>query len=68
MSDVGYIHTTLHEVRRHPDGTTTRTTLHEVRPASPDPLRTHLWSCGCLINDAGAHRVGCPDYPEGIRG
>lgn len=28
----------------------------------------HLWSCGCLRNDAGAHRVGCPDHPEGIRG
>lgn len=20
------------------------------------------------INDAGAHRVGCPDHPEGVRG
>lgn len=28
----------------------------------------HLWSCSCLRNDAGAHRVGCPDHPEGIRG
>ena len=25
-------------------------------------------SCGCLTNKAGAHRVGCPDYPEGVRG
>lgn len=29
---------------------------------------THLWTCGCLCNDAGAHRVGCPDHPEGVRG
>ena len=29
---------------------------------------SHLWLCGCLINDAGAHRVGCPDHPEGVRG
>lgn len=28
----------------------------------------HLWPCGCLINDAGAHRVGCPDHPEGVQG
>jgi len=28
----------------------------------------HLWLCGCLINDAGAHRVGCPEYPQGRRG
>jgi hypothetical protein len=27
-----------------------------------------LWPCGCLRNDAGAHRVGCPDHPEGVRG
>ena len=26
--------------------------------------RSHLWLCGCLINDADAHRVGCPEYPE----
>lgn len=31
-------------------------------------LAGHLWTCGCLINDAGAHRVGCPDHPEGVRG
>ena len=29
---------------------------------------SHLWPCGCLRNDAGAHRVGCPDHPEGVRG
>jgi len=28
----------------------------------------HLWPCGCLPNEAGAHRVGCPDHPEGDRG
>lgn len=27
-----------------------------------------LWMCGCLINEAGAHRVGCPDHPNGVRG
>lgn len=27
-----------------------------------------LWPCGCLVNDAGDHRVGCPEYPEGVRG
>ncbi len=31
------------------------------------PRHAHLWPCGCLINSAGAHRVGCPDYPEGVR-
>ena len=25
-----------------------------------------IWSCGCLIDDAG--QVGCPDHPEGVRG
>ena len=29
-------------------------------------VRSHLWLCGCLPNDAGAHRVGCPDHPEGV--
>jgi hypothetical protein len=28
---------------------------------------TWYWPCGCLINKGGAHRVGCPNYPEGIR-
>lgn len=28
----------------------------------------HYFTCGCLRNDAGAHRVGCPDHPEGIPG
>ena len=32
------------------------------------PPQPSLWPCGCLRNDAGAHRVGCPDYPEGRRG
>jgi hypothetical protein len=32
------------------------------------PKRAHLWPCGCLRNDAGAHRAGCPDHPEGVRG
>lgn len=27
-----------------------------------------LWPCGCLVNDGGSHRVGCPDHPEGVRG
>ena len=35
-------------------------------PTWQTPAR--LWPCGCLINDAGAHRVGCPDHPEGVRG
>lgn len=29
---------------------------------------SHLWPCGCLKNSAGAHRAGCPDHPEGVRG
>lgn len=29
---------------------------------------SHLESCGCLRNDAGAPRAGCPDHPEGVRG
>lgn len=32
------------------------------------PVHAHLWRCGCLRNDGGAHRVGCPDHPEGVRG
>jgi hypothetical protein len=24
--------------------------------------KSHLWPCGCLINDAGAHRGDCPEY------
>ena len=29
---------------------------------------SHPWPCGCLINDAGAHRVGCPDHTRGRTG
>lgn len=36
--------------------------IAEISP--PD----HLWICGCLRNQGGAHRVGCPVYPEGVRG
>lgn len=70
MSTDGWIHTTIHESWPWLDGAWSQTTLHEWRPASPGPLRApgHLWPCGRLINDAGAHRVGCPDYPEGVRG
>lgn len=25
------------------------------------------YGCGCLTNSDNAHRVGCPDYPEGKR-
>ena len=32
------------------------------------PLKPFIWRCGCLITDAGAHRVGCPEHPEGVRG
>jgi hypothetical protein len=36
----------------------------------PDVWRSPggLWLCGCLINDGGAHRVGCPEHPEGVKG
>jgi len=33
-----------------------------------DDRPSHLWPCGCLINDGDAHRVGCPEYPQGRRG
>lgn len=33
-----------------------------------DQAVSHLWPCGCLRNDGDAHRVGCPEYPEGKRG
>jgi hypothetical protein len=43
-----------------------------VPPYEPDPppqwSPSHLLPCGCLDNEAGAHRVGCPDHPEGVRG
>jgi hypothetical protein len=36
--------------------------------AEPDKApRSYLWPCGCLINNAGAHRVDCPEHPEGVR-
>lgn len=31
-------------------------------------IPAHLWPCGCLKNDAGAHRVGCADHLEGVWG
>jgi hypothetical protein len=39
-----------------------------LREVCRHPSTSHLWPCGCLKNDAGAHRVGCPDHPEGVRG
>lgn len=35
---------------------------------TPDPDRPHLWMCGCLVNDSGAHRVGCPSHIAGREG
>lgn len=34
--------------------------------APPAPV-TGYQPCGCLTNDADAHRVGCPTHPEGKR-
>lgn len=42
--------------------------MREELERDPEPPPTHLWPCGCLINEAGAHRVGCPEHPEGVRG
>jgi hypothetical protein len=28
------------------------------QPVTP----AHLWPCGCLVNDGGAHRGKCPVY------
>lgn len=39
-----------------------------LAPETPNPDKPWLWLCGCLVNDAGAHRVGCPDFPEGRHG
>lgn len=25
-------------------------------------MTDHLWPCGCLTNNAGAHRKSCPDW------
>ena len=36
-----------------------------VTSENAEPLRL---KCGCLANRADAHRVGCPDNPEGVRG
>ena len=35
------------------------------RPRTVGENREHLWPCGCLRNEAGAHRGGCPGYPNG---
>jgi hypothetical protein len=69
---------TVKEVRPHElgDGDFRRVVLiregdHAEMGSFSDAVRVipaHLWPCGCLINDAGAHRVGCPDHPEGVRG
>jgi hypothetical protein len=32
------------------------------------PMLASRFACGCLRNSADAHRVGCPDHPEGVRG
>lgn len=37
-------------------------------PGEHGVVPPHLWVCGCLVNGGGAHRVGCPVFPEGIRG
>jgi hypothetical protein len=42
--------------------------LKAAKRAARSRRPSHLWPCGCLKNDAGAHRVGCPDHPEGVRG
>lgn len=33
-----------------------------------DAEQHYTQACGCLKNEAGAHRVRCPVFPEGVRG
>jgi hypothetical protein len=47
-------------------------TVTVMRSPTPEPIRqaleAYLWRCGCLVNDGGAHRVGCPEHREGVKG
>jgi len=40
----------------------------ETALLTPDGQRRTAWACGCLVNEAGAHRFGCSDHPEGVSG
>jgi hypothetical protein len=42
----------------------------DQRPTWHDAVKVRarrVLPCGCLENKVGAHRVGCPDYPQGRR-
>lgn len=42
---------------------------HTLDPKNhPSDCGGGRWQCGCLVNEAGAHRVGCPVHPLGIPG
>jgi hypothetical protein len=58
-------------------GQSARTTIHAGARVTAEFLVQYeearmaergLWLCGCLINDGGAHRKGCPERPEGVKG
>lgn len=40
--------------------------MTHTAPDSGEPVcgesHDHLWPCGCIKNDAGAHRGACPVY------
>jgi hypothetical protein len=50
--------TTRRQIRRRDCGHDVEFAVHVHRALLP---------CGCLKNEAGAHRVGCPDHPQGVR-
>lgn len=66
-----------HDFRYVLVGQNARTTIHAGAAVSAEFLVQYetarmaergLQLCGCLINDGGAHRVGCPNHPEGVKG
>ena len=66
-----------HDFRYVLVGQSARTTIHAGAAVSAEFLVQYetarmaergLQLCGCLINDGGAHRVGCPSHPEGVKG
>jgi hypothetical protein len=60
--DVKWMEASYHWAMRAPDGQSgIRYVEGDIYPEEPT-----RWACGCLRNEAGAHRVGCPDHPEGV--
>lgn len=62
LTQYAALHTWMH------NATIPDQTANMIREQVAAEAEEFYQTCGCLKNRSAAHRVGCPDFPEGVRG